>query len=187
MEVPLTYSYNKTEEFRRFKEFMCFSLKSFNFEYETAHVKIPNLQNSKDLLDIPSAISTAPSSNFAPDSSLIFKAPETPYPSDGFCSERISRINNKFTQTLQYHLSLESQFFTVFFQDKLFIPLFAETVNFEGDVAALSPDLEKVTNYSLFNNYALYFSPVLVFGVLLIFILMKKLITEIKKYRHKYQ
>lgn len=187
METPLTYTLNHTEEFKKFKEFMCYKLAGFDFEYQTSDSKIQRMKDSKPLTSIPSAISTGQSSEFSPDSPLILKTPKHQESEDVFCSERISRVNNKFSQTLQYYLSLESEFFTVFFQDKLMVPLFSETVNFEAEISALGPALDKVTNYSLFNNYALYFSPVIVFGFILIYILLKKLVAEIKKYRHKYQ
>ena len=103
-----------------------------------------------------------------------------------FCSEKISRINSQFSQSLMVNLSVASPFFSSFFQDVFLFPTFQEKVQFELADYILKNKLKKVERYSLYKNYIFYFLPVFVVGIFLLVLLIRKLISERNKTKYKY-
>jgi hypothetical protein len=144
--------------------------------------------DSQDLLDIPSTITTSKHSPHFTNSTYMYDSwsSEPSVFEDEFCSEKVSKTNSRYSQTLMMNLSTDSPFFSSFFQDKLFFPVLQERVQFELTHETLKEKLHRVEKYSLFKNYMFYFSPVIVFGVILVFLLFKKLISEVAKYREKF-
>lgn len=189
MVQPLTYLQSSdTKEFHYFNEFHCYSLDAFDFSIKSGDSSHSGMFDAQELLDIPMAITTSKHSSLFTTSTKVFTKWSTP-PSkfdDEFCSEKVSKLNNRYSQSLMMNLNTDSPFFSSFFQTHHFYPLLQERIHFELTKEILKERLHRVEKYSLFKNYMFYFSPVIVFGVILVFLLFKKLISEVTKYREKF-
>jgi hypothetical protein len=185
----MNYKFNSTmNDFKFYNQFQCYSLDDFNYQYSSRNSTLRNVFDAKNLFNIPSAISTSKQSSLFTNSTQIFTNWET-QPSnydDYFCSEKVSKINSKYSQTFLVNLSLNSSFFSIFFQNSFLFPTFQENVQFELSDYVLQSRLKKVQKFSLFKNYMFYFTPVIIFGAILVFLLFRKVISEMAKYKDKF-
>lgn len=197
LEEVLEYEYDSSQkDFLNFNEYHCYTQNKFDFQYDiTSYSSIDNMLDSSDLFDIPSSISMPRiyeqnlKSNNTTALKNYYSAWELPIENinDYFCSEKVSKINRKFNSNLMYNLSLNSPFFTEFFQEHKIIPLIIESVYYEMDEEYLTHLVKNVEKFSIFKNYVFYFTPIVIFGILVVFLLFRKLISEIIKYKEKYQ